>query len=127
MHNKRKVRNEEIRQDLQNTSTTQESSGEYTDLTSQSSPTTQKTNNQETSSSSGMGFFGSFFSGGGSPTPNTSQDNEIYKDTVNPDEKKRRLSKRLKDLTEQIENLSNQIYRIEQRVEVLEKKSGSGY
>jgi hypothetical protein len=129
MHNKRKVRNSEIRQELQNNSI-QENSGEYTDLTSSQNNVSTNTISQEsdTRTNSGMGFFGGFFGGNSSDsTPNTSQDNESYKDTVNPDEKKRRLSKKLKDLTEQIENLSNQIYRIEQRVEVLEKKNSSGY
>lgn len=39
------------------------------------------------------------------------------------DEKRRKLLKRLADMTEKIENLSNQIYHLEQRLEVVEKKS----
>lgn len=40
------------------------------------------------------------------------------------DEKKKRLARRLMDMTEKIEDLSNQIYHLQQRIEVLERKSG---
>jgi archaellum component FlaC len=40
------------------------------------------------------------------------------------DERKKKLAKRLMDMTEKLENLSNQIYHLQQRVEVLEKKVG---
>lgn len=50
------------------------------------------------------------------------QENENYPDTVNPDEKRRRLAKRLKEMTDKLENLSNQIYHLSQRLEVVEKK-----
>ncbi len=42
------------------------------------------------------------------------------------DEKKKRLAKRLMDMTTKIEDLSNQIYHLQQRIEVLERKSGVG-
>lgn len=38
--------------------------------------------------------------------------------------RKKRLAKRILDMTTKLEELSNQIYRLEQRVEVLERKSG---
>lgn len=38
--------------------------------------------------------------------------------------RKKRLAKRILDMTTKLEDLSNQIYRLEQRVEVLERKSG---
>jgi len=41
-------------------------------------------------------------------------------------DKKRKLAKRLIDMTDKIEDLSNQIYHLQQRIEVLEKKSGVG-
>ncbi|MCL5730324.1 MAG: hypothetical protein M1165_02040, partial [Candidatus Pacearchaeota archaeon] len=41
------------------------------------------------------------------------------------DEKKRKLAKRLVDLTERLEDLSTQIYHLQQRVELLERKTGS--
>ncbi|HJZ18836.1 MAG TPA: hypothetical protein VJ208_01920, partial [Candidatus Nanoarchaeia archaeon] len=40
------------------------------------------------------------------------------------EDKKKKLAKRLADMTTQIENISNQIYHLSQRVEVLERKSG---
>ncbi len=42
------------------------------------------------------------------------------------DEKKRKLAKRLMDITEKLEEISNQIYHLQQRVEVLEKKTDTG-
>jgi len=39
-----------------------------------------------------------------------------------PDEKRKRFTKRIADLTETIEDLSNQIYHLQQRVELLERK-----
>ena len=40
-----------------------------------------------------------------------------------PEEKRKKLAKRLIDITEKLEDLSNQIYHLGQRVEVLEKKN----
>jgi len=45
---------------------------------------------------------------------------------LGPDEKRRRLARRLKDMTDKLEELSNSIYLLQQRVEVLEKKTGVG-
>ena len=39
-----------------------------------------------------------------------------------PEEKKKKLAKRIVDLTDDVENLSNQIYHLQQRIEVLERK-----
>ena len=41
---------------------------------------------------------------------------------VLPEEKKKKLAKRIVDLIDDVENLSNQIYHLQQRIEVLEKK-----
>jgi hypothetical protein len=38
-------------------------------------------------------------------------------------DKRRKLAKRLVDMTEKIEDLSNQIYHLQQRIELLERKS----
>ena len=40
------------------------------------------------------------------------------------EEKKKRLAKRIADMTTKLEELSNQIYHLQQRVELLERKSG---
>tara|TARA_Y100000034_G_scaffold125483_1_gene175087 strand:+ start:725 stop:991 length:267 start_codon:yes stop_codon:yes gene_type:complete len=39
-----------------------------------------------------------------------------------PEEKRKRLIKRLTDMTEKLEDVSNQIYLLQQRIEVLEKR-----
>jgi len=39
------------------------------------------------------------------------------------EEKRKRLVKRIMDMTEKLEDLSNQIYHLQQRVEVLERKA----
>ena len=65
------------------------------------------------------GIFGMF--GGATPTSlptteeNSSEDNII--------EKKRKLAKRLMDMTDKIEDLSNQIYHLQQRIEILERRN----
>ena len=49
-------------------------------------------------------------------------------DTASVEEKKKRLAKRLVEMTDKIEELSNQIYHLQQRVEVLERKNNlSGF
>ena len=40
-----------------------------------------------------------------------------------PEEKRKKFAKRLIDITEKLEDLSNQIYHLGQRIEVLEKKT----
>ena len=51
---------------------------------------------------------------------------EEYADMSGAEDRKKKLAKRLIDLTTKIEDLSNQIYHLQQRVEVLERKSGVG-
>ena len=72
---------------------------------------------QTQENSSGMfNFFG-----------NIGSNNSIQKteetETVNPEEKRRKLAKRLMDMTNKIEELTNQIYQLQQRIEVLERKN----
>lgn len=43
---------------------------------------------------------------------------------VSGEDRKKRLAKRLIDMTNKVEDLSNQIYHLQQRIEVLERKSG---
>ncbi len=40
-----------------------------------------------------------------------------------PEERKKRLARRIVDMAEKLEDLSNQIYHLQQRVEVLERKA----
>jgi hypothetical protein len=74
--------------------------------------------------SSGMfGFLGNMASSASSSTSTNSED---YLDTSGPiDEKRKRLAKRIMDMTAKLEELTNQIYHLEQRLEVLERKSGT--
>ena len=58
------------------------------------------------------------------PKSNSAQDYEGVIDlSNNSDEKKKRFAKRLVDMTEKLEELSNSIYHLQQRIEVLEKKA----
>lgn len=66
---------------------------------------------QETASQNSLGFLGNFAQVGQS---NSQEDLG--------DDRKRKLAKRLMELTSKMEDLSNQIYHLQQRVEVLEKK-----
>lgn len=89
------------------------------------------TTSQETSESA-TPF--SFFDSGTSDSSfssNTSSDrtNSDFIDLSNTgtnSDRRKRLAKRILDLTTKVEELSNQIYRLEQRIEVLERKSGPG-
>ena len=83
---------------------------------------------QETQSSEGLGFFGNMASAG-VPEPSSDSSVELQEgveesESGSVDERKKKLAKRFTDMTSQIENLSNQIYHLQQRIEVLERKSG---
>ncbi len=77
------------------------------------------------SSGSGGGFFGSFFGGGSSSASNVTT--PIETESVNPDERRRKLAKRLIEMTKKMEDMENQIYQLKQKVEVLERKQKLGY
>jgi len=70
--------------------------------------------------SSNLGFLGDM--------ANSSSSNEVSWDNDTPSqetyvqEKKNKLAKRLLEMTNRMEDLSNQIYHLKQRVELLEKK-----
>jgi len=85
--------------------------------------------NQE-QGNSGMGFFGGFFGGDSvsQQTTNSTQSNYSAldsEDSMTPEERRKKLAKRMIDMTEKIEDLSNQIYHLQNRIEVLEKKTGA--
>jgi hypothetical protein len=50
------------------------------------------------------------------------QSNENF-ESLDAEEKRRRLARRLKNMTDKIEDLSNAVYLLQQRIEVLEKKT----
>lgn len=85
-----------------------------------------KEESSETSSSPASGGFGIFGMQSSSPSVSTSSSDSSYVNVSETDEKRRRLAKRFMDMTDKLEDLNNQIYHLQQRVEVLEKKAGAG-
>ena len=53
-------------------------------------------------------------------------ESEDYVDISEVEEKRKKIAKRLIDMTTKLEDLSNQIYHLQQRIEVLERKTGVG-
>jgi len=72
-------------------------------------------------------MFGMFDSGSGSEEGSHSENNFVGTSQDNSAEKRKKLAKRLIDMTNKMEDLSNQVYSLQQRIEVLERKSGVGY
>lgn len=50
---------------------------------------------------------------------------DMNEEGISPEERRKRLAKRLVDMIEKIEDLSNQIYHLQQRMEVVERKLGA--
>jgi hypothetical protein len=69
-----------------------------------------------------LGFLGSIANSNTSSSSEVSWDNDSPTSENNFPEKKQKLVKRLFDMTEKMEDLSNQVYHLKQRVELLEKK-----
>ncbi len=82
------------------------------------SPNVEVETPKQESQPSGFGIFGM-----ASSTTKTSSNVE----SSQPDEKRKKLAKRIMVMTDKIEDLSNQIYHLQQRLEVLEKKGVHGY
>ena len=77
---------------------------------------------QEDSPAPSTGAIGIF--GMPTPTPSTSPG---YVDVSAEEDRKKKLAKRLMDITDRLEEISNQIYHLQQRIELLEKKNNVGY
>jgi len=75
---------------------------------------------QESSSQGALSFLGNLASG------SEAQSDSYTNVSENLEDKRKKLAKRLMDMTTKIEDLSNQIYHLQQRIEVLERKSGVG-
>ena len=80
-----------------------------------------KEESKSNSSGGVLSFLGGMASANPKETPSTSSDTLDLTSTESSD-KKRRLLKRLTDMTSKIEDLSNQTYKIEQRLELIERK-----
>ena len=65
----------------------------------------------------------SFFNNPSTKTKSYDNSSEETVDISEVQDKRKKLARRLMDMTEKIEELSNQIYHLQQRIEVLEKKS----
>jgi len=96
------------------------------DIRDLSLPVSNSSTNSNTESSSG-GFFNFF---GSSSVPSSTSNSEsgipTSEEAFDAREKRKRLAKRLTDMTDKMEDLSNQIYLLQQRIEVLERKTGTG-
>lgn len=80
---------------------------------------TQQAAEKTVQENTGFDFFGNMASA--SQQPQT-ENSDMIEETVA--ERKRKLAKRLADMTSKIEEISNQIYHLQQRIEVLERKAG---
>lgn len=80
---------------------------------------------QESSQSTSQNAFS--FLGDLASSSNSETQSEEYVDVSGAEDKRKKLAKRLMDMTAKMEDLSNQIYHLQQRVELLEKKSSVGY
>ena len=86
------------------------------------SPGNPPAQTQESSSGGFFNFFGNANTSGSSSVVSPSAISNID-EPLDADEKRRRLARRLKDMTDRIEELSNQVYSLQQRVELLERKN----
>ncbi len=76
----------------------------------------------ESDTSGSFGFLGNM-----AAASNSSSGSDETVDVASSIEaRKKEISKKLLNLTEKIEDLSNQIYHLQQRIEVLERKAGVG-
>ena len=98
---------------------------EIKDLTPSSNPQIASTTSANAPSSGG--FFGNFFGFGGSSSSAESAPQTVTESSSSDlEERRQKLVKRLTYMTDKLEELSNQIYKLQQRVELLERKSGFG-
>jgi TolA-binding protein len=88
---------------------------------SSSSSESSSSTSSDSSENSG-GFFGSFFGGGSSSSSNSTETA-----LSESEEKRKRLAKRIAYMTDKIEELENEVFRLKQRLEVVEKKQRLDY
>jgi len=70
-----------------------------------------------------LGFLGNIANSEDNSNVYSSQQYESFEDTsLNPEEKRSKLAKRLLEMTNKMEDLSNQIYHLTQRLELVEKR-----
>jgi len=81
--------------------------------------TPSSSNSSNTADSSSGSIFGGIFGDANNSTTSTYGTGES---SLDPDAKRKRFAKRLKDMTDKMEDISNQIYHLQQRIEVIERK-----
>jgi len=103
----------------------------YPNLSSNNTPSQIAPKSEESETTAPFGIFNP------APTPESTTNNEQRTTTNetessfvgtsqdNASEKRKKLAKRLMDMTTKIEDLSNQVYQMQQRIEVLERKTGA--
>lgn len=63
-----------------------------------------------------------FFDSSSSSADSSGTDSEVIDLSDSATEKKRKLAKRILEITSKLEEISNQVYHLQQRIEVIEKK-----
>lgn len=108
-------------------------------LNSFNSPSSNFKNNSSSSHENSEGVFGIFGSADVASTANqnsssdyvglgvSGNSNSLGEDSS--EDRRKKLTKRIMDMTDRLEELSNQMYKLQQRVELLERKTdlGRGY
>ena len=77
-----------------------------------------------TTQASDFSFFG--MASANSDTSKQQTESDEYSEGDDTQDRKKKLAKRLIDITTKLEELSNQIYHLQQRMEVVEKKMNLG-
>lgn len=104
------------------TSSTQRARRTISD-TNRSNEDSQKMNSPINDGYATLGFLGGIANTEGNSSFNSPQKYESFEDnSLNPEEKRSKLAKRLLDMTNKMEDLSNQIYHVTQRLELIEKR-----
>jgi hypothetical protein len=87
--------------------------------------TSESSYSEENPVSEGLGFLGNI-ANAATESSSSSSEGSYVEMGGDVSDKRKRLSKRLMDITEKMEDLSNQIYHLQQRLEVIERKVGVG-
>ena len=93
---------------------------------SKASKTPTFANSSASASENAFGFLGGMANAGSSNSTENLNSSQYLDASSDSEEKRKRFTKRIMGMTDKLEELSNQIYHLEQRLEVLEKKSGVG-
>ena len=82
----------------------------------------QEKSSQDSSSGGMFGFLNNIADAGSSKEGESTSNTTDLSSSESVHERKRKLAKRLSDMTTRLEDISNQIYHLQQRVELIERK-----